>query len=86
MAASDYRSCDVCGGKAFYDAHLDYQFAGDTDFNGEKITAEKCAREVGEPQPWGYKLQYLGDWAVICNDCAKTHRTEIVRITTEDGK
>jgi hypothetical protein len=24
MAGADYRSCDVCGGKTFYDAHLDY--------------------------------------------------------------
>lgn len=26
MAMSDYRLCDVCGGKAFYDANLDYRF------------------------------------------------------------
>lgn len=25
MAASDYRSCDVCGAKTFYDANLDYE-------------------------------------------------------------
>lgn len=24
MAMSDYRLCDACGGKAFYDAELDY--------------------------------------------------------------
>ena len=24
MAAADYRSCDVCGKKTFYDADLDY--------------------------------------------------------------
>ena len=26
MAASDYRSCDVCGAKSFYDSVLDYDF------------------------------------------------------------
>ena len=25
MAAADYRSCDVCKGKTFYDAELDYK-------------------------------------------------------------
>lgn len=24
MAAADYYHCDVCGGKAFYDAHIDW--------------------------------------------------------------
>lgn len=27
MAMSDYRACDVCGGKAFYDAELDYDMS-----------------------------------------------------------
>lgn len=27
MAMSDYRQCDVCGGKAFYDAELDYEMS-----------------------------------------------------------
>lgn len=26
MAASDYRSCDICGCKTFYDAELQYDF------------------------------------------------------------
>ena len=26
MAGCDYRSCDVCGCKTFYDANLDYDF------------------------------------------------------------
>lgn len=26
MAGADYRSCDVCGGKTFYDAGLGYEF------------------------------------------------------------
>ena len=54
MAAADYRLCDVCGGKVFYDANLNYDF-------GER---SPC----GDP-----KLDYLGDWAVICDECCKTH-------------
>lgn len=26
MAAADYRSCDVCGSKCYYDANIDYDF------------------------------------------------------------
>lgn len=80
MALADYKLCDVCGGKVFYDGNLDYLFAGSNDYSGNEITQDNCARVAGEAQPWGYKLQYLGDWAVICEDCAKTHRTQIVKI------
>lgn len=31
MALSDYRRCDVCDGKAFYDANLNYG-VGDTPY------------------------------------------------------
>lgn len=80
MAASDYRSCDVCGGKAFYDANLNYQEP--SEWNDHLI----AFREAGEPQydtaekceKWGTKLDYLGDWAVICSDCAKTHKCVVV--------
>lgn len=58
MAAADYRLCDVCAGKVFYDANLNYDYD----------------RESGE-----YKLDYLGDWAVICDDCAKTHKCVVVK-------
>lgn len=68
MASSDYRLCDVCDGKAFYDANIDYDH-GDKD-DGFRV--------AGKPQPWGLKLGYVGDWAVICTDCAKTHRTAIL--------
>ena len=26
MAAADYRLCDICGSKTFYDSELDYDF------------------------------------------------------------
>ena len=82
MAAGDYRSCDVCGGKAFYDANLDYQdkdgsygrepylIAGEPQYD----TPEKCDK-------WGVRLAYVGDWAVICHECSKTHRIVIRDIT-----
>ena len=67
MAAADYRLCDRCGSKAFYDSRLNYEFddGSDDDFEDEKV------RETD------YRLDYLGDWAVLCRDCAKTHRCVI---------
>ena len=59
MAAADYRLCDICGNKAFYDAGLDYQSEADPEL---KVRGEH------------YSLQRLGDWKVICRECAKTHR------------
>ncbi len=73
MAASDYYSCDVCGGKAFYDANLGY------DFDNEKpCVSYGC----------GMKLGYVGDMAVICDNCAKTHEVKVIpRIAAAtDGK
>jgi len=61
MAAADYRLCDLCTCKTFYDANVDY-----------------------EPTPQGHRLwpamrpDRVGDWAVICDECAKTHEV-IVR-------
>lgn len=74
MAGGDYRSCDVCGGKVFYDAHLNY----DVSTRTTTIPPEKMAREAGVPQPYGYSLDHLGDWAVICNGCSKTHKAVVV--------
>lgn len=75
---SDYRLCDVCGSKAFYDSNLNYgsspkdygepyRIAGEPQFD----TPEKCVN-------WGFRLDHVGDWAVVCNDCAKTHKCVIV--------
>lgn len=58
MAGADYKSCDVCGRKTFYDAELSYNF---------------------DAYP-KHGLR-LGDWKVICEECAKSHRCVIVPIT-----
>ena len=71
MALSDYRLCDVCGGKAFYDANLNYHL---------DAPADSQFRVAGQPGQWGHGLDYVGDWAVLCDDCAKTHRCVIVPI------
>lgn len=69
MAYCDYKLCDVCGGKAFYDANLDYY---------DVVSSDAGSREAGKPSY--FKLGYVGDWAVLCDDCAKTHKTAIVPI------
>ena len=81
MALSDYRLCDVCEDKAFYDAELNYEQG--KDWQGNPIPESELARVAGKPEKWGYKLGYLGDWAVICTDCAKTHKTIVVPINHE---
>jgi hypothetical protein len=81
MAKFDYRSCDICDNKAFYDANLNY--ADGTDEYGAVLTPYRIA---GDEQyktsevtaKYGIRLDYVGDWAVICTTCAKTHRTIIV--------
>lgn len=70
MAASDYRLCDVCGSKAFYDANLNYD-------QGREVDGE--VRNAGSMMA-GTSLDYLGDWVVICRTCAKTHKCVIVPI------
>lgn len=84
MAAGDYRSCDLCGRKAFYDADLSYDTG--RKVNGKWVCAETSYKIAGEDQgPYGVGLGYVGDWAVICTDCAKTHRTAILPIEDMKG-
>ena len=72
MSGADYKHCDVCGNKAFYDASLNYgESSGEDDF--------PAFREAGKDQYHSRdSLDYLGDWAVICHVCAKTYKTVIV--------
>jgi hypothetical protein len=62
MALSDYRLCDICDGKVFYDTNLNYDF-----------DAPYSDKLMGQP------LDYLGDWKVICTECAETHECVIIK-------
>jgi hypothetical protein len=73
--AADYRLCDKCGAKTFYDANLFYE--EDIRWDGRKVTLEESVKYAGIPEK-GRILGYLGDWAVLCQDCAKTHKCAIV--------
>lgn len=87
MALADYRLCDVCDSKAFYDVELDYRFTSRQD------TIEKDEQVTVNDEPQGYRLQYLGAWAVLCEQCIKTHRIAILpraaintaRASTDEG-
>ena len=63
MAYADYRLCDKCECKAFYDANLNYDFTADAS---EHIRGQHLA------------LDYLGDWKVLCKECAKKYICIIV--------
>lgn len=74
MAMADYRLCDNCGCKAFYDSNLNYEF-GDSK---NPIPEDEKIRDSS------FKLDYLGDWAVLCRDCAKTHVCAVIENTNID--
>lgn len=81
MAYCDYRLCDVCGEKAFFDANLNYD-SGDDGWNKDFLPFRIKGKEQHDiPEinaKHGLKLDRLGDWCVICSECAKTHKTAIV--------
>ncbi|WP_167309938.1 hypothetical protein [Ralstonia mannitolilytica] len=81
MALADYRLCDVCGNKAFYDSLLRYE-DGHDEYSANRtpyrIAGEEQYREAETNKKHGMRLGYLGDWAVLCEECAKTHKTQIV--------
>jgi hypothetical protein len=68
MAAADYRLCDICNSKVFYDANLNYE-----------INKSKTGIRYVGGEPSYQDLDNLGDWAVLCKECAKTYRTYIVK-------
>ena len=68
MAMADYRLCDVCGGKSFYDANLNYEYPDGHDGPG--------IRNAGEVEP-GLGLERVGDWVVICKECSKKYKAVI---------
>lgn len=86
MALADYKRCDVCGSKAFYDANLSYT-QGPSDYSDAPPFRSVGVEQIADPalrHNRGTRLGYLGDWAVLCQDCAKTHKTAILPIGEED--
>jgi hypothetical protein len=89
MASGDYRSCDVCGGKTFYDAILTYE-DGDDEYAKDRPPYRQAGRlqYPGSPdlnQKHGLRLGYVGDWAVICTNCSPRFKTVIVPIDAQPG-
>ena len=88
MAYSDYRLCDVCGEKAFYDANLNYE----TGISKFGLPPFRVAGNPQSPDPTavsksGLRLGYVGDWAVLCAECAHTHEVRIVaRAQAKEGE
>jgi len=70
MAYADYRLCDLCEEKAFYDANLNYE-------SGREVEPGRYVRDTF------YAIDRLGDWKVLCRDCAKTHKCVIVPVEVE---
>jgi hypothetical protein len=89
MALADYRLCDVCESKAFYDSNLNYG-----DGTDEWYKNLSPYRQAGKDQydkqefnqKYGTRLDHLGDWAVVCTDCAKTHKTIVVPINVKQSE
>ena len=89
MAGADYRHCDVCQTKCFYDANLNYE-EGPPRYRPDAppyrvVGAEQEYSTEAHLKKYGLRLDYLGDWAVICSDCAKTHKTVIAPIAASDA-
>lgn len=72
MAASDYYLCDICEEKTFYDANVNYDSWG----NGLQLNPK-----TGHAWPDGD----IGNMAVICKDCSKTHEI-IIQIRKKSGE
>ena len=87
MAAADYRLCDVCDGKVFYDANLNYERGRESEWAKRLPPYRVAGKEQGSAEYDDYflRLDHLGDWAVICSACAKTHKTIVVPIEKENN-
>jgi hypothetical protein len=86
MARGDYRGCDVCDGKAFYDANLSYEDGRDQwakDRAPYRIAGAEQYDSAEQLAKWGMRLGYVGDWAVVCHDCSAKHRTAILPLHDE---
>jgi hypothetical protein len=77
MAGADYRTCDVCGGKAFYDAELAYAKGTERDLPPYKVAGIPQYPTEEFNEKYGYQLGRVGDWAVICHACSKQYEVRI---------
>lgn len=71
MALSDYRLCDVCDRKTFYDAMLNWDQYGNWEEGDAPVLEDGGAVAKGS-------LERLGAWAIICQDCVKTHAARVL--------
>jgi hypothetical protein len=69
MAMADYRQCDVCGCKAFYDANLNYEWPNKQGKGswGQEITKDELVRDNGhktfiQTPPSPEVVAYLVKW------------------------
>lgn len=79
MASGDYRSCDVCGCKCFYDASLNYDYLDETWDDVNKVVVMPDDGVLFNGKPTSVKLEYLGSWAVVCNTCSKEYVAIVTR-------
>jgi V8-like Glu-specific endopeptidase len=81
MARGDYRGCDVCDGKAFYDANLSYEDGTSEYAKNYPPYRIAGAEQYDKPElldKYGFRLGHVGDWAVICTDCSPKFVTVIL--------
>lgn len=64
------------------DANLNYEWPcrDGKDSWGNKIEESDLVRDSG------HKLDNLGDWSVICRDCAKTHKCVVVALDNQEQR
>ena len=67
MAGADYRLCDICDRKTFYNANLNYEFERDSWKPFEGIDKRR-----------GWKLDNLGDWICLCKECSEKYKVVVM--------
>ncbi len=88
MASGDYKSCDVCGSKAFYDASLNYKHREESwdEINNLIIYEDRDFPPLlSNNRDTHLYLDYCGAWAILCNDCAKTHEA-VIKLKEQEPK
>jgi hypothetical protein len=82
MAKADYRCCDICDEKVFYDSRLNYEDQQSRPHGTPyRIAGNEQYDKPTLLEKHGINLDSLGDWAVICNECSKTFKCVIVSLT-----